>query len=251
MELILTSPKYGEKTVFIDDEDSELISKYHWNISYVRGNWYVVSHVKGKQIKMHRLVMNETDPLVKIDHKNHCGLDNRKDNLRRASNAENTRNVGPTKNNKTGYKGVYLYKSNSPNMKYCVRIRNNGEKVFGGYFRTTIEAAEKYNELALRYHGEFAYLNTINDEELLKAKSIAKKKKNREPKNKEKLKTGYHGVTLAKDRVNKPYRAQIRIKNETIFLGMFKTAIDAAMSYNNALIEKGGNLNYLNTIPNE
>lgn len=249
MELILQSPKYGEKKVLIDDEDFEKISKYHWNISYVRGNWYVVSHVKGKQIKLHRLIMCESDPTVKIDHRNHNGLDNRKDNLRRATTMQNTRNVGPTKNNKTGYKGVYLYRSDNPDNRFCVRIRANGAKIFGGYFKTAIEGAEKYNELATKYHGEFAFLNEINNNELLKAKATSRKRLSRYSKSQEKLKSGFHGVTIAKGNRKRPYRVQFKINGKSTVIGYFESVIDAAMAYNQALIKYDGDLRKLNKIP--
>lgn len=32
---------------------------------------------------------------------------------------------------------------------------------YGGTFKTALEAAKKYNELAKQYHGEFAWLNRV------------------------------------------------------------------------------------------
>lgn len=111
MELRLVSPKYGEKIVFIDPEDEKLIINYTWNISYVRGNWYAVHSyfINGKsaQIKMHRLIMGVTNPDIKVDHIDHYGLNNVRKNLRLATIGQNNRNVGITKANKTGYKGVF------------------------------------------------------------------------------------------------------------------------------------------------
>lgn len=114
MELVITSPKYGEKIVLVDPEDFKMVSQLRWSISYVRGNWYAVhtKYADGKysQIKLHRFVMRETDPNIKIDHRNQNGLDNRKHNLRRATIRQNTRNTGLTVRNKSGYKGgIQLY----------------------------------------------------------------------------------------------------------------------------------------------
>lgn len=168
MELKLVSPKYGEKIVLIDDEDFPKVKNMHWSISFVRGNWYAIhgfmENGKRKQIKMHRLIMQESNISIKIDHKNHNGLDNRKINLRKATIRENTRNTGLTIRNKTGYKGVFNYTCDNGDKVFVVRIRTDNGKVFGGYFKKAEEAAKKYNEMALRFHGEFAFLNKIPNE---------------------------------------------------------------------------------------
>jgi len=166
MELILRSPKYGEKVVLFDDEDYHLISNYKWNINFVRGKFYVISSKRKKgivnQYKIHRVILGITDSNVKIDHINNNGLDNRKSNLRIATIAENSRNVGLTKRNTTGYKGVYLYKENNKNKgKYTATLKHDGKNIFGGYFPTAELAALKYNELSLKYHGEFGFINKI------------------------------------------------------------------------------------------
>lgn len=170
MEFKLKSPKYGEKIVYIDDEDKELVEKYHWNILFVRGSFYVTSHItvkkhKYKTIKLHRLVMGVLGtPKIHIDHKDNDGLNNVKDNLRKATIAQNSRNVGATVNSTTGFKGVFLYTKHRMAGYYAVRIKINDKRVFGGYFKDPIEAAKKYNELAKIHHGEFAFLNPIPNE---------------------------------------------------------------------------------------
>lgn len=166
MMIQLFNKRFGTKDVLFDDSDYELISKYKWYLVHEKGNLYVRAYFKdGEKYKckrMHRLVMG-VDGIDKphIDHKNGNGLDNRKINLRKATIAENTRNVGINSRNTTGYKGVSFYTVGNHSGEYVVRIRCNGKKYFGGYFKTPIDAAIKYNELAKKYHGEFAYLNKI------------------------------------------------------------------------------------------
>ena len=251
MKIKILSPKYGEKEIYIDSEDYALIKGYNWSISYVRGNWYAVANSGGKQIKMHRMILNEVNPDVKVDHINGNGLDNRRVNLRRATIAENTRNTGPNNRNSAGYKGVYQYTKGKNTGKFTASLKVDGKKVHGGYFYSAIEAAEKYNELAKEYHKEFGYINFINEVELMKAKAIVRPKKKRMYKEQDTLKTGFFGVVLAKDRVNKPFKVQIKANGTQIFIGTFKTAIDAARAYNNAAIKYFGESAHLNKIPNE
>lgn len=166
MEILIKSP-HGEKTVFFDDEDWPLLKDYIWHIQNDKGNFYCRYYVKvnGKFIskKMHRVVMGVADtPHPHIDHIDGNGLNNRKLNLRKATIAENSRNVGPTSRNTTGFKGVYQFKA--PHKQaglYTAALRCKDIKYHGGYFKTAVEAAIKYNEMARKYHGEFAYQNPI------------------------------------------------------------------------------------------
>lgn len=168
MQLKLISPKYGEKIVHVDDIDFDLVSKYHWNLLNVRGKFYAVAHYyisrnRWKQIKIHRLIMGVLDtPEIKIDHKDGDGLNNTRDNLRKATIAENTRNAGPNRKNTTGYKGVFMYRTGDMVGRFTATLIVNKKKIHGGYFKTAIEAAKKYNEMAIEHHKEFAYLNPID-----------------------------------------------------------------------------------------
>lgn len=93
------------------------------------------------------------------DHKNRNGLDNRLENLRLATPAQQGFNKGPI-NSSTGYKGVSF---NTRMGKYRASIRCHPERLFLGWFTTAREAAIAYNKAALNLHGEFAYLNPIDD----------------------------------------------------------------------------------------
>ena len=164
MELIIPTNKYGNKIVLIDDEDFDLIKNFTWHIQFDKGNFYARCNTivdgKRKSPKLHRMIMNVSNvQYPHVDHKNGNGLDNRKSNLRLATIAENSRNVGCNSRTKTGYKGVSLYTKNHMAGWYAVRLRCNKKNYFGGYFKDPIEAAKKYDELAKVHHGEFAYLN--------------------------------------------------------------------------------------------
>ena len=164
MELIIQTKSFGDKIVLIDDEDFDLIKDYVWHIQLDKGNYYARCNTwkngKRKSPKIHRIIMGVADsPKPHIDHINGNGLDNRKCNLRTATIAENSRNVGCNSRSVTGYKGVSLYTKHRMAGYYAVRLRHDKKTYFGGYFKDPIEAAKKYDELAKKYHGEFAYLN--------------------------------------------------------------------------------------------
>jgi hypothetical protein len=89
--------------VLVDDDDFDLVSKYRWYESKaIRKGKYYTSYAIGKDgttksrktITMHRLIMGFPENLF-IDHINHHGLDNRKENLRVVTASENQKNLRP------------------------------------------------------------------------------------------------------------------------------------------------------------
>lgn len=97
-------------------------------------------------------------PKEQIDHDNGVKNDNRWDNLREATNSQNQANSKPFKKNKLGLKGVY---KETYGNGFRAQIKVNGEQMYLGYFKTKEEAALAYNKAALKYFGEFAYLNEV------------------------------------------------------------------------------------------
>jgi hypothetical protein len=112
-------------------------------------------------IQLHRLVMGAESGEI-IDHRNGDTLDNRTENLRFCTQRQNMQNSKRGKRNTSGYKGVWKYSDAKRKKMWAVRIRDqDGKQVFVGSFETAEEAALAYNEAALRFHGEFAWLNEI------------------------------------------------------------------------------------------
>jgi HNH endonuclease len=90
-----------------------------------------------------------------IDHVDGNGGNNRLDNLRLASNAQNTRNHGKGKKKTSSqYKGVTLH-----GKKYRAYIRFNGKHISLGSYADEKEAALVYDAKARELFGEFARLN--------------------------------------------------------------------------------------------
>ena len=110
---------------------------------------------KTSTVYMHREIMNPPPDLV-VDHRNCDGLDNRKQNLRFATHAQNTRNRRKKKNGSSQFLGVYFNKEKST---WDSQLMHNGKKIWVGRFDNEIDAAKAYDETARKYHGEFARLN--------------------------------------------------------------------------------------------
>ena len=107
---------------------------------------------------MHREIMNCPKGL-EVDHINQNGVDNRRINLRIATATQNRQNTSKQKSNTSGYKGVMKDKT-----KWRAMIRDNGRRIHLGMFDNKIDAAIAYNKAAIKYHKEFACLNTIWNE---------------------------------------------------------------------------------------
>ena len=122
---------------------------------------YLRFRVCGEYYLAHRLAwlyMTGDWPKEYIDHINCVRDDNRWENLREANRSQNNSNVKPRKNSLSKYKGVSWHKKNA---SWRARISVNNNSIALGYFSSELEAAKAYNEAAKKYHGEYAYLNSL------------------------------------------------------------------------------------------
>jgi HNH endonuclease len=77
----------------IDPEDAWLLDAHRWYIGRITDkHHYVMAKHEGRTIYLHRLIMGVTDRKLYVDHRNHDGLDNRRENLRVTTNAQNQAN---------------------------------------------------------------------------------------------------------------------------------------------------------------
>lgn len=94
-----------------------------------------------------------------IDHINGNKADNRPENLRAATHSQNHMNIGITKKNKSGFKGVSKH---GPSWR--ARIFVEGLELFLGTYKTEAEASAAYIAAADRYFGEFSSTSILRTE---------------------------------------------------------------------------------------
>ena len=122
---------------------------------------YIVIRINDKLYKAHRLAwlwVTGEWPQKGLDHKNGITSDNSWENLREASQLENSRNTIISKDNTSGYKGICW---NKASKKWQAQITINKKAKYLGCFNTKEEASLVYKKAALKYFGEFAKLNEI------------------------------------------------------------------------------------------
>ncbi len=154
----------GYKTI-VDDEDADL-AELKWCLRMLKRPYAARSKNLGYTtltIPMHRVILSRMlgRELAKgeyVDHADGDGLNNQRSNLRLATISQNNRNKGNSRNNTSGYKGV-VWRGG----KWNAQIRFNHKCLHLGCFDIIEDAARAYNEAALKYHGEFAYLNVIKE----------------------------------------------------------------------------------------
>lgn len=151
----------GKGRAIVDDADYCHLSKHRWFLQSIEGKQYAVRNVKkgekgymkGKTrlLSMHKELL-PAPPGYMRDHENGDGLDNRRSNLRLATNKQNNQNRKC--HSASGYKGVYRYKKTA---KWRAEI----ERDFLGIFDTPEKAALAYNIEAVKRFGLFARVNRV------------------------------------------------------------------------------------------
>lgn len=120
------------------------------------GSSYRYLGFKGKEYLAHRvawLLMNREWPHDRIDHKDGDGLNNAWSNLRSANGSQNMGNMGLSRHNTTGFKGVSRHKKSG---KFTAQISIKDKKRHLGIFPTAEEAHAAYRLAAKEYFGAFA-----------------------------------------------------------------------------------------------
>jgi len=125
-----------------------------------KGRWYAVrSH---RAIYARRNRPGTTEFLHRLlcsgipDHVNGNGLDNRRENLRPATNAQNSRNRASHRGSSSRYKGVSFDRGRG---KWLAQLWVDGKPKYKAAFALEEDAARAYDAAAREHHGAFARVN--------------------------------------------------------------------------------------------
>lgn len=140
----------------VDQDGFDVASSYSGTWCSERGKYAILTD-RWKTVRLHRAIMN-APVFYLVDHINGDGLDNRKFNLRLATESQNLAKSKLLSTNTSGYRGVYF---NSGVKKWHAQIKFEGKRINLGLHTNKEDAALAYNEAARKYFKEFAFQNVI------------------------------------------------------------------------------------------
>lgn len=144
--------------VLIDEQDREEFSKYLWSID---AYGYVIRNLSRKaSILMHRVVMGAGKGQI-VDHIDGNTMNNRRENLRIASGAQNQANAQKRQGRSSKHKGVSWSKKDK---RWRAAISVDGKTLYLGSFIEEDYAGHAYNKAAIQYFGDFARINPIGED---------------------------------------------------------------------------------------
>lgn len=135
----------------VDLSDLPAVQGLRWSPLYRQENIYAQSG----NLLMHRVIAGlKAQDGQRVDHRNNHGLDNRRENLRVASQSNNRANARKFAKTKSRFKGV-----TSQGRKWRAFAGPRSNRHYLGTFGTEEEAARAYDAKALELFGPFARLN--------------------------------------------------------------------------------------------
>jgi hypothetical protein len=144
------------KVALVDEEDFEWLKEFKWYVVQCRNRWYAARWCgeTKRNVYMHREIV-EADDGTQVDHRDGDGLNNRRSNLREATNSQNQMNAEISRG-RSKYRGVDWY---APRRRWRAQIGFNGRQEYIGLFEKEEDAARAYDCRAKELFGEFARLN--------------------------------------------------------------------------------------------
>ena len=134
------------------------------------GKGYLRIQIDGRKFRVHRInyAIDRGEWLFgEVDHRDENKTNNRPNNLREASHAENKRNVSKLKHNTSGISGIHWREDKK---KWSAQITINGRQKYLGYFTDKAAAALAVDLARIEHHKQFARLNSPNAVYLAMAK---------------------------------------------------------------------------------
>lgn len=153
----------GSAEFYFDIEDLDLIRNRDWYQD--KDGYLVCSYLyagKRQFVRFHRIVM-KAKPSQIVDHINNNRADNRKENLRCCSRAENNRNRKRYATNTSGVSGVYYDKRR---RKWVASITYQHKRLNLGRFKDKDDAIAIRLKIEAELFREFAPQSHIMDERM-------------------------------------------------------------------------------------
>ena len=151
------------KVALVEDRDYCYLMTWAWTANNIGNTWYAIrSEGRGDcraVVLMHRVILQARRG-QDVDHVNHNGLDNRRENVRVCTRSQNNQNQTRRSGGTSRFKGVWL-RSGSRQNPWRAEIKADGKRHYLGKFATEEAAALAYNEAAEELFGEFAFPNVL------------------------------------------------------------------------------------------
>lgn len=150
------------KVAFVSAHRYEYLSQFKWCTFFAKGKWYAMraTSVRGGQkrrtILMHREILGLLEESVWCDHINGDGLDNRDENLRRASVSQNQMNRLASSE-----RGIRKRAD-----RWHARIKVMGHEISLGHFDSKHDARIAYAVAARLLHGKFRHFSVLDPEQI-------------------------------------------------------------------------------------
>jgi hypothetical protein len=147
----------------VSPEDYDRVMAHKWMARLENRTWYALRDLprqpgqrfRSKE-KLHRFILG-AGPGDVIDHRDGDGLNNTRGNLRRATVAENNRNIRKPAHGQTSrFKGVCWHPKA---QKFQATIRFERKNHYIGLFANEADAGWAYDREARKLHGRFASCN--------------------------------------------------------------------------------------------
>lgn len=152
-EIILTKGQVA----LVDDADFDWLSQWKWYAqANNHGGFYAARRGPDRRlVYMHRIINDTPDDAV-TDHRDGNGLNNRRANLRTATQLQNMMNRYAKRDGSSSLKGVWFDRHMSSPRPWRAAIRLNGKLKYLGRYSNEADAASAYEVAAKQHFGEFA-----------------------------------------------------------------------------------------------